>query len=330
MTTKTKWILVILVHVIALLTACDDDAEQPQEKPLVPNGPALDAFIEDNIESHKQSFTLNSETGGDITGSEGTVIKFFSNSFKTLSGDAVTGTVDIELIEVYSRANMLLTDKPTTGKLDNGDHAMLISGGEFYVNATQNGNQLKLISGYNIIAPTGNTGGTQEGMKVFSGIEECIDDDCNNVWIEEKDRGMEIGQFQNTGGVYSAYFCFQNKFGWTNIDKWYSDPRPKTTIFVDAPEGFDNTNCAIFLSYDEEPTSLARFDTYDQETGLFSEHYGLIPIGLKVHFILVSIVDDEIHYAIQGAEITENHVELISEIKSITEEELIELIGNLP
>ena len=327
MTTKIKWILLILVHIIVLLTACEDEAEKPQ---IVPDGVALDAYIKTNIEDQKQTFTVDAATGGNITGSKGTVLQFSSNSFQTLSSEAVTGMVDIKLIEVYSRTNMLLTDKPTTGKLDNGDHAMLISGGEFYVNATQNGNQLKLVSGYYIIAPTNNTGGAQEGMKVFNGVEECVDDDCNNVWVEVKDRGMEVGQFQGTGGVFPAYFCYQQKFGWTNIDKWYSDPRPKTTIFVDAPEGYDNTNCAIFLSYDDEPTSLARFDTYDHETGLFSEHYGLIPIGLKVHFILVSIVEDEIHYAIQGAEITENHVEVIGEVKSITEEELIELIGNLP
>jgi hypothetical protein len=327
MTTKTKWILLILVHIIVLLTACDDDAEKPH---ILPDGAALDAYIETNIEDQKQGFTLDAAAGGNITGSKGTVLRFSPNAFLTLSNEAVTGMIDIKLIEVYSRTNMLLTDKPTTGKLDNGDHATLISGGEFYVNATQNGNQLKLVSGYQIIAPTENTGGVQEGMKVFTGVEECVDDDCNNVWVEVKDRGMEVGQFQGTGGSFSAYFCFQQKFGWTNIDKWYSDPRPKTTIFVDAPQGFDNTNCAIFLSYDDEPTSLARFDTYDHETGLFSEHYGLIPIGLKVHFILVSIVDDKIHYAIQGAEITENHVEVIGEVKAITQEELIELIGNLP
>jgi hypothetical protein len=325
MTTRIKWLLVILAHIVVLLTACED------EKPvLVPDGAALDAFIESNIDEQTQTFTLDAVTGGNINGSHGTVVQFQGNAFQTLNGEEVTGVVSIDLIEVYSRANMLLTQKPTTGKLDDGTHAMLISGGEFYVNATQDGNQLKPVAGYYILAPTGNTGGAQEGMKVFTGVEECNGDDCNNVWVEEKDRGMEIGQIQNTGGVVEAYFCFQKTFGWTNIDKWYSDPRPKTTIFVDAPEGYNNTNCAIFLSYDEEPTSLARFDTYDEETGLFSEHYGLIPIGLKVHFIFVSIVNDEIHYAIQGAEISENHVEVIGELKTITEEQLIEMIGKLP
>lgn len=322
----------LLVSIITLCTlpmfmSCEEKSETPV---LVPDGEALNDLATESIEERTQTVTVDATDGGNVVGEQGTVLQFSANAFQTLSGDPVTGDVTIKFIEVYDRSAMLFTRKPTTGKMDNGDHAMLISGGEFYVNATQGGNQLKPVAGYYIIAPTDNTGDADHDMKVFTGVENCIGDDCENLWVEEKDRGMEVGQFQGTGGVFSAYYCYQKQFGWTNIDKWYSDPRPKTTIFVDAPEGFDNTNCAIFLSYDDEPTALALFDTYDEETGLFSEHYGLIPIGLKVHFILVSIVDDEIHYAIQGAEIIENHVEVIGELKSITKEELIELIGNLP
>jgi hypothetical protein len=226
---------------------------------------------------------------------------------------------------------MVMTHKATIGKKENGDLATLVSGGEFYVNATKDGNPLKLVSGYSIIAPTENTGGPDEEMKLFTGVENCIEDVCNLVWDEEEDRGIEVGQFQpDGGGVFSAYYCFQSKFGWTNIDRWYNDPRPKTTIYVDVPEGFDNTNCAVFIVYDGEPTALGRMDTYDPETGLFSEHYGLIPIGLEVHFVLVSIIEDEVHYAIQGTTITENHVEVIDDVHSITKEELIELIDELP
>jgi hypothetical protein len=40
---------------------------------------------------------------------------------------------------------------------------------------------------------------------------------------------------------------------------------------VGAPEGYDNTNSAIYLSYDGEGTNaLAKLDTFT--AGLFSEH----------------------------------------------------------
>ena len=62
------------------------------------------------------------------------------------------------------------------------------------------------------------------------------------------------------GAPVTGYGTFISNFGWTNIDRWYNDPRPKTTLFVDLPEGFDNTNCNVYVSYDGEPTALALLD----------------------------------------------------------------------
>jgi len=310
------------------ITSCDDKNETP--KGPEPDEAALHEFFASGINERTQHFTVSSSTGGNITGSQGTVIKFGANAYLTLSGDGIMGNVDVELIEIYDRSTMLLTKRPTNGKKENGDISTLVSGGEFYVNATQNGVKLKPAVGFTIIAPTKNTGDVDQDMRQFRGVEACEGDDCDVTWEENKDRGIEIGEFQGTGGFQTAYYVFQSQFGWTNIDRWYSDPRPKTTIFVDVPEGFDNSNCAVFIAYDGEPTALGRFDRYDEKTGMFTEHYGLIPIGLEVHFILISIIEDKIHYAIQSATITENHVEVIDAVQSITEAELIDLIGELP
>lgn len=310
------------------IISCDDKNETPAGPK--PDKVALHEFFNSGINERIQHFTVSSSTGGNVTGSKGTVIKFSANAFLTLNGDGVTGNVDVELIEIYDRSTMLLTKKHTNGKKETGDISTLVSGGEFYVNASQNGVQLKPAKGFTIVAPTKNTGEIDQDMRQFTGVVTCEGDDCDVIWEENMDRGIEIGEFQGTGGFQTAYFVFQSQFGWTNIDRWYSDPRPKTTIFVDVPEGFDNSNCAVFIAYDGEPTALGRFDKYDVTKGMFTEHYGLIPIGLKVYFILISIIENKIHYAIQGATITENHVEVIDAVQSITEEELIDLIGDLP
>ena len=320
--------ILCLATVVMIIAACDgDDAtiQTPQ-----PSAEALHHWFDTGTENRVQHFTVDVSTGGNITGEQGTILQFSANDFLKLNGDAVTGTVDIELIEVYDRATMLLTKKPTNGKRDDGSISTLISGGEFYVNVTQNGTQLKLKSGFAIVAPTENTGEINQDMQKFDGVITCEQDDCNLLWEENDDRGIEVGEWQTTGGFKTVYYVFQNKFGWTNIDRWYNDPRPKTTIFVDVPEGFDNTNCAVYVMYDGEPTALASFDMYDQDKKLFTEHYGLIPIGLEVHFILVSIIEDKIHYAVQAATITENHIEVMGTVEAISEEELIHLIHDLP
>ncbi len=318
----------LAASLLAGITSCDDnEVTIPEPKP---NGDALHEWFDVTVNEQIQHFNINASTGGNITGENGTIIKFMPNDLAMPNGNVVTGTVDVELIEVYDRASMVLTKKPTNGKKGDGSIGMLISGGEFYVNATQNGTALKLKSGFTIVAPTDNTGEIDQDMKKFDGLITCEGNDCDLVWEEDSVRGIDIGEFQVTGGFQTAYYVFQSKFGWTNIDRWYNDPRPKTTIYVDVPDGFDNTNCVVYLAYEGEPTALGSFDKYDKDKKLFTEHYGLIPVGLKVHFILVSIIEDEIHYAIQSSTITENHVEVIDEVHTITQEGLIDLIDELP
>ena len=312
---------------LLMLLGCDKSVAPLKPKP---DGAALQALTSTNIQTQTQRFALNAATGGSIKGSKGSILQFPANGFLTTAGVAVSGNVDVEFIEIYSRSSMLLAQKPSVGKRSNGNKEMLVSGGEFYVNATKDGNPLKPNGGYTIVAPTANTGGSTTGMNLFNGVEDCVDNVCNQVWQEQDaTRGIEVGQFQNVGGAYSAYYAFQNKFGWTNIDRWYSDPRPKSTIFVEVPEGYNNSNCAVFIAYTGVPPALGRFDKFDDKTRRFTEHYGLIPIGLDVHIILVSIVEDKIYYAIKSVTVTENQVVVINEVKTITEEELIKLINGL-
>lgn len=231
-------------------------------------------------------------------------------------------------------------DMPTNGKRPNGDIETLVSGGEFFVNATQDGEDLQLNTAFMLVAPAANNEFDND-MRLFNGREDdcdgagnCSEQDDDIVWEEDEQNGLEprdgIGA---TGGPAIGYSAFVSEFGWTNIDKWYSDPRPKTTIFVDLPEGYDNTNCAVYLSYDGESTALAPMDRWISETELLTEHYGLIPIGLEVHFILVSQVEDEWTYAIHGTTIEEDHIECFcdpNELDDIDFEALAELINDLP
>ena len=169
-----------------------------------------------------------------------------------------------------------------------GEVAQLVSGGEFYVNATQNGEDLELNRAYLVFAPTENTGGPDMEMELFKIKEDGPDG--KDLWVEavpvDGEEQVDVGKGDADGGS-SEYSFLTQEFGWSNIDRWYSDPRPKTTIHVDVPDGWDDQNSSVFLSYDGENT-LARFDTYDESTELFSEHYGLIPIGLEVHVIFMT------------------------------------------
>ncbi len=314
--------LILTILISVLFTNCKKDDEKPA--PKLPDGEALQEKIEENLAAATQKFTVDGLNGGTIIGAQGIRVVFHTRAFLDDQDVEVTGDIDVELIEIFNKADMLMNNIAPIGRNADGKIATLISGGEFFINATKDGKQLKPNGTFEIQVPAEVF---DQDMRIFRGIQNCDEQqNCDIIW-EEEDNGLEFMEGNEGDGVYGV---FQSQFGWTNIDKWYSDPRPKTTIFVDVPEGYDDTNCAVYVSYDGEPTALARMDVYDETAGLFTEHYGLIPIGLEVHFIVVSIVDDQWNYAIQPATIVNNHIELIGQLSPTTSNDLTNLINSLP
>ncbi|MEP5340145.1 MAG: hypothetical protein ABJL44_11440 [Algibacter sp.] len=272
-----------------------------------------------------QTFQFNAEDGSISLTSEKGVSIYINGSCLTLNGDPVTGQVDLEFVELFDKGSMLTSNKPTMGVLPNGDKALLISGGEFHIMATQSGNDLEISCDIQLGIPSDLTGGVDNDMTLWEGI---IDDEGDLAWDEDK-RG------DAQGGVFAEgnqYYAFIGDFGWSNVDRFYNDPREKTTILVGVPEGYDNTNSSVFLSYDGEDTGLANLDTYDPVSGLFSEHYGQIPIGLECHVIFVTEEANDWKYAVQAATIVENGVITITDTETsiVTQSQLETIINGLP
>ena len=309
-------------------TTPDTDVQEDgpdRQKPAEPG--ALDELVEDARDDLTQFFNATADEFTEIRGDDGTIVFLWPNSLETADGLLVEGEVEIELIEIYGKSSMLVTDVPTNGLNSNGEVAQLVSGGEFYVNATQNGEDLELNRSYMVIAPTANTGGPDMDMELFKVKEDGPDG--QDLWVEAEpvngEEQVDVNKGDADGGSGEYSFLTQ-EFGWSNIDRWYSDPRPKTTIHVDVPDGWDDENSGVFLSYDGENT-LARFDTYDETTELFSEHYGLIPIGLEVHVIFMTESEGTWSYAIQETTIVDNHVSIFDDPNAFIETDMDGLIA---
>ncbi len=297
-----KTIGLLFLGLITMVGCSDDDGENqiPQTPPSSQEYKALSQAALNNL---TQNFTMVAENGSaTFTSAKGVKITI-NGSCLTLNGNPVTGNVDIKFIEVFDKGHMLATNKPTSGRLGNGNLELLISGGEFYVNATKNGQQLATTCNVMLEVPTSLTGGADLDMELFTG---AIDADGDLEWRKNDQGGIDVGQ-GGTGGGSNYYVSFGN-FGWTNVDKFYSDPRPKTTILVDAPDGYDFDNSAIYLSYDGEgQNALAKMDTFTA-ANLFSEHYGQIPVGLACHIIFVTEENGQFRYGIKGVTTTANAV----------------------
>lgn len=310
----------LLALATIFFTSCTNNEELA---PIPPTAAAFKGINEAGIKKNTQTFTATAGTGTiTLTSAKGVVITLNGNAL-TKNGNPVTGPIDITYIELFDKGNMLITNKPTMGIMADGNRSLLKSGGEFFIKASQGGVDLVSTGAIQLQVPANLTGGIDNAMTLWKGE---IDTNDNLAWREVKDAAGGKGGVGTQGNTY--YVTFGN-FGWTNVDKFYSDPRPKTTILADAPDGYDNTNSAIYLSYDGEGTNaLAKLDTYTA-AGLFSEHYGQIPIGLACHVIFVTEDNGNWRYAIKAVTVAAGDVYTftLAETTIATEAQLVAAIN---
>ena len=325
---KLSFASVVLIVLLSVnFQSCCKDCNN--DGPDMPSAQEFRNIREKALDNLTQIFDFQAEDGVVSFISEKGVTLTINGNCLTKNGNPVSGPVKVEFVELFDRSNMLTTNKPTTGKLPDGGLAMLVSGGEFYIQATQDGQPLALTCSMHLDVPTALSGGDDPDMELFKG---GMDDLENLVW--EKNKQAEFGIREGQGGAATgnSYFAFFSTFGWTNVDRFYSDPRPKTTILAAVPEGYDVSNCSVYLSYDGEPNALALLDTYDAQTGLFSEHYGQIPVGLACHVIFVSENNGQWSYAIKGTTIQAGGTITFgaNDLHTTDEATLTQLISDLP
>lgn len=254
----------------------------------------------------QQTANFNAETGTVFISPKGVTLTIPANAVK-LNGSLVTGSVQLQYSEILDVGDMAAANRSTMAILPNGDKAMLNSAGEFNIKIVRNGVLLDLVKPIGLDVPANLTDSTAPPMELFDGIVDAknnidwqkVDPINGNGIVEVVDKVNPI-----TTTTELTYSTLVNKFGWTNIDRFYSDPRAKTTMLVSVPEGYNNDNCALYIHYDGEGSALARLDRYDASTKLFSEHYGQIPVGLACHLIFCTEENGKWKYSIKPLTIT--------------------------
>lgn len=324
MNTQFKTISLLFLLIITFVSCDTSDGDDIIISP--PTSAAFKSISEKGLKKNTQNFTITAGTGVvTLTSAKGVKLTLNGDCL-TKNGNPVTGQVDIEYVELFDKGNMLISNKPTMGIMPDGKKNLLISGGEFFIKATQGGVELKTSCYMNLIVPTALTNGLDNAMTLWNGV---IDERGELAWEQPKPNADGTGGKGGVQGEGANYYVTFGKFGWTNVDRFYSDPRPKTTLLVKAPKGYTNENSAVYLSYDGEGTNaLAKLDTYTS-AGLFSEHYGQIPIGLKCHVIFATEDNGQWRYAIKAVTVAANDVYTFTLAETIvgTETQLVAAIN---
>ncbi|MBC7486167.1 MAG: hypothetical protein H7282_05400 [Cytophagaceae bacterium] len=293
---KNSHFLLALVSAACLtFTGCKKNNEE---------SPAPATTINDFFEKNdvpKQSFTVNLDhTNATISGEQGTVITFPKSAFVTKNGSPVTGDISVTVKEIYTKSDMILSDRATTS-----DGELLLSGGEIYIGAFSNGDTLRLASGTNILIELPASSVDTE-MQLFAGSESNgqfnwmpVNTTSSSVpvtstnWVNDSSATLYSSQ--------SSYIFSTSKLGWINCDRFYSFP-VKTKISLSYTNGGTIDNTAAYIVF-KNLNSIARF--YEHSTnGVFRS--AQTPVGEDIMIVVISTKDGKQYFATKETTITED------------------------
>ena len=293
-----------------------------------------------------QHFTFN--TGQEqvtLKSKSGVQISFNPGKF-TVRGNPVHGQVKVEYKEIFKTGNMVTANKTTMGIAQDVDQnpddpqlRSLLTGGEFYINMTnEEGQNLDDGNPITLTVPTSLTddnGGDTNGMTVWDGTVKDNDGDGvpdpegDVTWDEKQNDNGDDTQVPAENGNYIMGIT---RFGWSNIDILKQGPDPKTTIYVEVPTQYNNTNSNCYIAFQSVSNSIAPLDRFNVSTNKFTEHYGQMSIGMQCYVIFVSEQGGLWNYAIKPVVITANgQIQITNgDMQTGTESDLTDEINNLP
>ena len=225
--------LACVIAAYSLLLAC-----QREISVEVPKGSfAIVSDLHAKNRSEVLSFAVNAGSDISVSTPKGTKIRVPANGFVTLSGQPVTGNVQITVKEIYTPGEMILNNMPT---MSGG--RLLESGGEFEIRATQKGDQLKLAPGNFIRIEIPSAGRDLQGMQVFNGTP---DPDGNVDWTLNSSPGNVVVR---DSLLFSDANLFADDINWLNCDKFINDPTVDFTAYPGNAPGGDSTNVFVHLT----------------------------------------------------------------------------------
>jgi len=224
-------------------------------------------------------------TGGSFYGPNGTRFIFYPNTFQTLTGVSVTGTIQVQIADYNNKSDILFS-----GILPYSNGDPIISGGEVYVNAKQGTTPLMLKPGtiYQTNIPGATASGT--GMQLFYGTK-ISDTGSNKVnWRKSQD---SLGMIIYNGDTISV---FPDSLGYCNADKFLASP---------SYQSFTINVTGVTINTAGELKAFAVYDNYKGVWSMFgasgsnSFTEGHVP-NIPVHFVVLCIVNGNFYGGILG------------------------------
>jgi hypothetical protein len=311
---KHQNILPLLCFVVIATFSCKRPNNDISTVVPVPTSQTLNQLF-DGIRSAPQTITVKAGRDTMVFGDKGTMLHFYTYSFKTASGAIITsGNVDLQLVEMYKPGDMIRNRATTMA----GGY-LLNSGGQINLSASMNG-QAVYANRYGIGYYQENPNPAKV-MELFYGNVKNVDSVVNwdekdtlveryMAWPADSMRRMPIEY--SYGRTWMGYvFDSASKLEYTNCDAFYYDTAAKVSVAAVMPDGTftpENTqvylvlptiNCAMSTvqSVGTASYGTAHYNATTRTINLISEgNTNIVPYGMKYILIVIANKGGQYYY----------------------------------
>lgn len=322
-----------------LSVSCNNDDELSSNKEVAaPNEQSFKNLREKAIANLTQTAEFQVDGVGNITfTSKKGVEVIIPESCLNIDGQSVTGKVKLDFVELYDKSDILATNIATMGVDYDGQQKLLVTGGAFNINLSQDGKKIDTYCNYTMVVPANNTDGLKQEMDLWYGT---INEDGDLAWnlFNCYPEVVIIDEPRSLGGkvAYNNELCSNiqkqnesyqlslNQFGWINCDYFYSDPRDKTSVSVKLPDGYGDKNSEVFIAYKGVRGIMRVYPDLSQKLFVSDNN----PIGIEAYIIVTSESNGKWAYSIKTITVEKNQVVEVSksDLKEATGEEFDEAL----
>lgn len=291
--------LIKLIVLFAILTitfsSCEKDEEPnpTQEETYT----TLNQFFELKSPS-PEIFNIIAENGASFTTNKGTNVTVPANAFINSSGQIVIGAVDIKLKEVFSNADMVFS-----GIFPISNGFALNSGGEFFIQASQDGDNLSIKDGVFIEIEIPAQAIDNNMALFFAGPIEEPDFlnwvEANDI-LEEPDSQNDITSNSSFtfNSVDNSYEISLDFLGWGNIDAFdYTVSYFDCVFNLIGIEGLDDSNTTAFAIFKDNntvwPVGTNSWGTITNNI-INETHLANVPLNL----LIISVINNQLYYGL--------------------------------
>jgi hypothetical protein len=307
---------------ILALISCKKDTDlitpEVQIQPSIESFASIDDYFNEK-KPQTQTFQLTAENGGSFTTENGSEVTVPANAFITPNGQSVLGSITLKMKEVFSNKNMIFS-----GVFPVSNSNVLNSGGEFFIEASQNGNVLNVKNGQfiNVEIPAQ---AADPWMDLFfaGGVENPDSINWQPVDSAFSGSGFTFNSVDNT------YSCNLDSLGWANIDAFMSGVSYFNCTFqLSGIAGLDNQNTTAFAVFKGEnavwPVGISGWGSISGNT-ISESHLGSVDLNLLV----ISVVGGQLYYGLLDVLPVDNQIYQINMIPT-TSANLDVIINGLP